>query len=151
MFFQECGHQLNSDVFYKKNTFSIIWRTYVYYNIKDEIIMDLYDNFIELLSALEKEEVDYCLIGGFAIVLYGSKRTTQDLDIFIRDTEENISKLQIALASLYNDESIKEITKNELIEYSVIRYGTTKDFSVDFIAHLGTAFSIDDIVIQEIF
>lgn len=83
---------------------------------------NIFEKFWEVIDALEKEEVDYILIGGFALVLYGMPRATQDLDIFIKNREENVEKLRTVLIQLFGDKSAFEITQLELNEYSVVRY-----------------------------
>jgi len=40
-------------------------------------------DFKELLSILEKHEVRYLIIGGYAVMLYSEPRWTKDLDIWI--------------------------------------------------------------------
>ncbi len=110
---------------------------------------DLFQKFLKIIDALEKEEVDYVLIGGFAVVLYGLPRFTQDLDLFIKSKEENITKLQKALYSVFNDKSIFEITFSELQNYPVIRYGSMEGFYIDILTKIGTAFSFEDLKIEE--
>ncbi|MBU2260865.1 MAG: nucleotidyl transferase AbiEii/AbiGii toxin family protein, partial [Proteobacteria bacterium] len=70
------------------------------------------------------EGVDYVLIGGFAVILYGMPRLTQDVDIFVRNDSDNIDRLQRALYDMFSDDSIREITVEELERYPVIRYGS---------------------------
>lgn len=103
--------------------------------------------FIDLLRALEQQQVDYVLIGGVAINLHGIVRTTEDIDLFVRPEAENIARLQQALRSLWDDPDIAEITAAELVgEYPTIRYGPPgEDFVVDILARLGTAFRFEDI------
>ena len=81
---------------------------------------DLFNKFLEVIDALEKERVDYILVGGFAMVLYGMPRATQDLDLFVKMKKENIERLQKALFALLNDKNVLEITHSELADYSVI-------------------------------
>ncbi len=107
--------------------------------------MELFDKFIRVLEAFDEENVDYILIGGFAVVLHGLPRLTQDVDVFIRPNSENIDKLRKALLKVFKDPSIREITLDELHRYPVIRYGTPDGFSIDLIVNLGEAFSFDDI------
>jgi len=45
--------------------------------------MNLFDKLLQIADALEREKVEYILIGGFAVILYGLPRLTQDLDLFI--------------------------------------------------------------------
>lgn len=107
--------------------------------------MDHFEKFLQVIEALENESVDYVLIGGFAVVLHGFPRLTQDIDFFIKPTEENISKLNKALRSVFHDPAIDEISLDELRRYPVIRYGTPDGFSIDLIVNIGEAFSFDDI------
>jgi hypothetical protein len=110
---------------------------------------DLFNRFLEVIDALEREEVDYILIGGFAVVLYGMPRFTQDLDLFVKSKEENIVKLQSALFSVFQDESVFEITNSELQNYPVIRYGSDEGFFIDVLSKIGEAFSYDDLSFNE--
>jgi hypothetical protein len=89
--------------------------------------------------------VDYVLVGGVAVILYGLERLTRDLDIFIKPVPENIEKLKEALNSVFHDRSIEEITSSELNKYPVIRYGTPNGFYVDIMTKLGEAFSYEDL------
>jgi hypothetical protein len=111
---------------------------------------NLTEKFLSVLDALQKEHVDYVLIGGFAIVLHGATRFTEDIDIFVKTTEDNISRLRKALDSVFHDDSINEITLPEINNYDVIRYGTNDDFSIDIIGKLGEAFSYEDISYKEV-
>ena len=63
--------------------------------------MDIYnDEFLLLTSIFEKNQVKYLVIGGFAVNRYGYKRTTGDLDIYLKDTKENRQNLIIALEEI---------------------------------------------------
>ncbi len=107
--------------------------------------MDLYEKFLNVIAALEDEQVQYILIGGFAVVLHGFPRSTQDIDFFIKPTSENIKKLKKALQQVFRDPAIDEISLSELERYPVIRYGTPDGFSIDLIVNIGEVFSFDDI------
>jgi hypothetical protein len=107
--------------------------------------MDLIDKFLQVIDQFEKENVEYVLIGGFAVVLHGFPRLTQDIDVFIRPTEDNVKRLQTALKNVFDDDSIDEITYDELARYPVIRYGTPDGFNIDIIAQIGEAIQFDDI------
>lgn len=111
---------------------------------------DLFNRFLEIIDALEKEKVDYVLIGGFAMVLYGMPRATQDIDIFIKYREENIERLQKALYAIFNNKNVFEITFMELQNYPVIRYSSDEGFYVDILSNIGTVFSFEDLVYEEL-
>jgi len=108
-------------------------------------MQDQFKNFIQVLKALNKHEVDYILIGGVAVILHGMERLTRDIDIFVKLNKKNIKKLRTALRSVFKDSSIEEITLDELKKYQVIRYGTPDDFNIDIMIRLG-----EDIVYENL-
>jgi hypothetical protein len=50
-------------------------------------------DFLEFLKLLEKHEVDFLLVGGYAVVLHGYIRSTGDIDLWIERTDANYEKL----------------------------------------------------------
>ena len=107
--------------------------------------LNIFDRFLDLIKTLNEKEVDYILIGGYAVVLHGFTRATQDIDLFINPTEENVRKLKSALIKHFNDASIDEITLSELQKYPVIRYGTDQGFYIDIIVKIGDVFNYSDL------
>jgi hypothetical protein len=99
--------------------------------------MDLFKRFITIIDALNVNGVRYILIGGFAVIIYGLPRLTQDLDLLIEASEDNVKKLRAALLMLFNDQQINEITLDDLNEYAVIRYGTPEGFNLDIMVRIG--------------
>ena len=60
--------------------------------------MDIYNQeFLRLISCLEAFGVKYLIIGGFAVNKYGFKRSTGDIDFFIKDDKDNRKSLIDAL------------------------------------------------------
>ena len=55
---------------------------------------------ISLLAAFVAAKVEYAIVGGIAVNAHGYVRATNDLDIFIRPTEENARAAFNALLSL---------------------------------------------------
>ena len=111
---------------------------------------NLTEKFLSVIAALNREGVDYVLIGGFAVVLHGSNRMTEDIDICIRNNEENVERLRKALYMVFKDDSIKEITVPEIENYSVIRYGNEDNFTMDIIGNPGDGFLFENIVSEQI-
>jgi len=56
------------------------------------------EDFRDFVAALNKNEVRYILVGGFAVILHGYSRTTGDMDIWVDRTSENYLKLQAAFS-----------------------------------------------------
>jgi hypothetical protein len=54
----------------------------------------------ELFRALARHDVDYLTIGGIAIQAHGGQRLTQDLDVAIAASTDNIARLAGALLDL---------------------------------------------------
>lgn len=54
-------------------------------------------NFREILPRLVRHQVRFILIGGGAAVVYGSARSTQDVDVVYARDPENIARLAEAL------------------------------------------------------
>jgi hypothetical protein len=56
--------------------------------------------FFELLRALVANDVEFVVIGGFALGFHGAARATKDVDIVPAPGEENITRLWRALGEL---------------------------------------------------
>jgi hypothetical protein len=54
----------------------------------------------ELFAALAKHAVEYVTVGDIAIQAHGGQRLTQDLDITIAASSENLQRLEAALVDL---------------------------------------------------
>jgi hypothetical protein len=54
----------------------------------------------ELFRALANHDVEYVTIGGIAIQAYGGQRLTQDLDVAIAGSTDNVARLASALLDL---------------------------------------------------
>lgn len=48
---------------------------------------DLFNNdFIDFLEACSNSEVEYLLVGGYAVILHGYIRSTADMDVWVNKT-----------------------------------------------------------------
>jgi hypothetical protein len=104
------------------------------------------ERLVELVRALREENVDYVLFGGQAVNLHGIPRFTEDVDLFVGPSAENVARLRRALGRLWNDTSIDEITAEDLAgDYAVVRYGTPDGFAIDIVSRIGEAFAFDDV------
>ncbi len=55
------------------------------------------ESFNEFLRLLNKHEVEYLLIGGYAVAFHGYPRATADMDIFIAVNPGNAAKMNSAV------------------------------------------------------
>ncbi len=73
-----------------------------------------------LCRALQREDVRYVLIGGFAVILHGFVRATKDVDLLIDPSVENVRALKRAMADL-PDNAIALMEDDEVERYPVVR------------------------------
>ncbi len=55
-------------------------------------------DFNDFIAALNISDTEYILVGGYAVILHGYYRTTNDLDIWVNKTPANHLKLRKAFA-----------------------------------------------------
>ena len=60
--------------------------------------MEIERDFKELLELLNSHEVEYIIVGGFALALHGAPRFTGDLDVFLKADPENAKRVVAALS-----------------------------------------------------
>ena len=51
------------------------------------------EDFLEFIAALNGQQVEYLIVGGYAVIYHGYPRTTGDLDVWVNKTEENYDRL----------------------------------------------------------
>jgi Nucleotidyl transferase AbiEii toxin, Type IV TA system len=105
-----------------------------------------------VLAAFEQQGVRYAIFGAAALNLHGLARFTEDLDVFLDPTAENIARVRRALASVFDDPAIEQITADDLLgDYPAVQYvppaGT---FHLDLLTRLGEAFAFRDLEIVRV-
>ena len=103
---------------------------------------------LAIMAALNREGVEYVLIGAMGMAAQGLVRATQDLDFFVSPQPENVERLKRALKSLYeNDPNVDQITAEDLGgEYPAIEYTPPHGrYSMDILSRLGQAFRYEDL------
>jgi nucleotidyltransferase DUF2204 len=100
----------------------------------------------EVFRALNAERVRYVVFGGIAVLARGVTRTTEDLDLFLDPSPENIAATKRALQSVFDDPSLSELTETAMGDYGLIRYGPpSHDFVIDLTTRIGDAFEFEDL------
>ena len=98
------------------------------------------DEILRVLRAFEASGLEYVLIGATAMGLHGLVRATEDVDLVIRATADNVERLRAALRESYDgDPHIEEISSVDLLgEYPAVRYyPPTGDLYFDVLTRLG--------------
>ena len=78
------------------------------------------DPLLRVCSLLNAHSAKYLVIGGHACILHGLVRTTEDVDILVEDSEENLKKVIAALSEM-EDAAAKELTPRDLLENAVVK------------------------------
>ncbi len=112
--------------------------------------MDAIDDALRVIESLNREGVDYVVVGGVAINLHGLVRATEDLDIFVRPEQENIARLRRALKTIWSDPEIDQITAEDLCgDYPAVRYGPPEgSLYLDILTRLGEATLFADLEVE---
>ncbi len=58
---------------------------------------ELNPDFLDLLRALADAEVEFLVVGAYALSFHGAPRASGDIDIFVRPSRENAGKIWLAL------------------------------------------------------
>src|SRR2546427_8528015 len=61
--------------------------------------MDLAPDFDEFIASLTAHSVEFVIVGAYALAFHGAPRFTGDLDVLVRPTLENASRLVAAVGA----------------------------------------------------
>jgi predicted nucleotidyltransferase len=101
------------------------WKDLRLWNFYDKSLMDtsqIPSDFKEFLKLLNENEVEYVLIGGYAVNYYGYVRPTGDMDIFIGMNQINAKKTVSALKQ-FGFDSYELNAELFLKDKSIVRMG----------------------------
>lgn len=110
-----------------------------------------FDEAKSILAALDREEVEYVLVGAMAMAAQGLIRATRDVDFFVSPQPDNVERLKRALKAVFDDPSVDEISAEDLAgEYPAIAYVPPHGrYSLDILSRLGEAFRYEDLEWEE--
>jgi predicted nucleotidyltransferase len=94
------------------------------------------DDHLEIIKLLIKHKTDFLLIGGYAVIFHGYTRTTGDMDLWLRPTNENKEKLVLALKDAgFEDEDLETLNSLDFSERLVFSIGTEPQ-KIDFLTKI---------------
>jgi hypothetical protein len=112
------------------------------------------DDFRDFIETLNKYKVKYILVGGYAVILHGYRRTTGDMDVWIKNDEENYT----LLLKVFNEFGLPTIdmTKENFLsntDMDVFSYGRPP-VSIDILTALkgcdfDEAYNLSEIFIED--
>jgi hypothetical protein len=83
--------------------------------------VNIHPDFNEFVAVLNKNKVEYVIVGSFALAFHGYPRATGDIDFWIRPTPVNIKALFRALGE-FGFQKL-DISKEDLISGKIIQLG----------------------------
>lgn len=98
----------------------------------------LFEEHRKLLEALFKKNVEFILIGGYAVNYYGYNRSTGDMDIWIKPDNDNKEKLLTALGNMgFDDEGIATIKNWDFTQPQKFQIGIqNQPDKTEFMTHI---------------
>ena len=99
--------------------------------------MNIFDDYTkQLLLALNSNNVQYLIVGGYAVNYHGYRRTTGDIDLWIKPSDANKEKVISSLKSLLvNTDVLIELTKMDFTKPLVFIDGE-EPFKIDFMTYV---------------
>ncbi len=80
-------------------------------------MIDLPDDFRDLLVALHDAGAEFVILGGYAVAFHGHPRATKDLDVLVRADATNASRVYRALASFGAPLATFEVAEQDFATY----------------------------------
>src|SRR5262245_26896803 len=89
-----CGSHRGSDC----SKTSELWRWFACWR---QLARPLMEHLSQILQRLNRDKVEYVVVGGLAAVFHGVPLVTRDIDVCLSLTRENLVRLEKALADLH--------------------------------------------------
>jgi len=86
------------------------------------------DDLVAFCRNLNREGARYVVVGGMAIIQAGFLRATEDIDLLIDTSPDNLQRVRRALMDL-PDQAVRDMTDDDLDRYAVVRIAD--EFVVD--------------------
>lgn len=78
------------------------------------------DDVLKICGALNRAGAKYVVVGGMAVIQLGFVRATEDIDLLVDSSHENLGRLKRGL-SVLQDNAVREVDEGDLDRYVVIR------------------------------
>jgi hypothetical protein len=104
--------------------------------------MDIFNpDFADFIICLNTNQVEYILVGGYAVIIRGYSRSTGDMDVWVNKTAKNFLHLQEAIKAFGLPAEAVPEAKFFSVEYDVFTIGRPP-FAIEILTDLkGVIFS----------
>jgi hypothetical protein len=101
----------------------VLWSNFAFKPIRYRILITVLNtDFKEFIELLNSTQVEYMVVGGYALASYGHPRFTGDIDIWVRPSPSNIQKL-IGVLGAFGFASLGLKESDFLVPEAVIQLG----------------------------
>ena len=99
--------------------------------------MNIFDRYTyDVLKAFTTASVEFIVVGGYAVNFHGFRRTTGDIDLWLKPDNENKIKIISAFRSLKIKESVlQQLSEMDFTKHLVFRDGEPP-FKIDFMTYV---------------
>lgn len=100
--------------------------------------MNIFDGYtFNLIKELNNNKVEYLVVGGYAVNYHGYRRTTGDIDLWIKpENEENKDRILLCLSNLgVSNEIISQLKRLDFTRPVVFVDGV-EPYKIDFMTHV---------------
>lgn len=105
-------------------------------------MIHLPEDFRDLLLSFADNGVEFVVIGGHAVAFHGHPRATKDLDVLVRTTLENATRVYQALAIFGAPLEAFEVSRDDFVEYKGVLQIGVPPFRIDILTSVsGVSFA----------
>ena len=83
--------------------------------------MNVHPDFNDFVKALKQHEVEFVIVGAFALAFHGQPRSTGDMDVWIKPTAAN-AKVLLAALDTFGFKSVS-ISEQDILSGKIIQLG----------------------------
>lgn len=105
--------------------------------------------FEGLFRALHEKQIDYCVVGGVALVLQGAVRMTADLDLMVALDEPNITRFIEVIKALGYQPKVPVVPEDFISAAKRASWIQDKGMQVFSFHHPGEMVSLVDVFVYE--
>ena len=95
-----------------------------------------FDEHLEILRRLLAHNVDFMIIGGYAVIHHGYSRTTGDMDIWLKPDNDNKERLIAALTDVgFDDDGLQAVKAFDFTMHHIFSLSIEPQ-PVEFLTHI---------------
>lgn len=98
-------------------------------------MIQLPDDFRDLLIELADAQAEFVVVGGHAVAFHGHIRATKDLDVLVRGSRANASKVYRALAAFGAPLAAFEVSEDDFVGYEGVLQIGLPPRRIDILSH----------------